>query len=112
LHGEDAQLYRIGRRGDDPQHGLERAITLLGDAASDLRIDLVHLHAREAGAPADGRKGRAIVAVISGLVAIQIAGQTPAIRHGEVLVASSDRVEGWRNIGQTEAALFWIVLPD
>jgi hypothetical protein len=27
-----------------------------------------------------------------------------------VLVAESDRIEGWRNIGQGEAALFWIVV--
>lgn len=112
LRGEDPELYRIGRRDEDPYGSTEPIMNLLGDAGSDLRIDLVHLHAREAGAPTDGRKGRAIIAVLSGLVAIQIAGQTPAIRHGEVLVASSDRVEGWRNIGQTEAALFWIVLPD
>jgi hypothetical protein len=28
-----------------------------------------------------------------------------------VLVADSERVEGWRNLGQTEAVLFWIVIP-
>ncbi len=112
LRGEDPELYRIGRRDEDPYGSSEPITNLLGDAGSDLRIDLVHLHAREAGAPVDGRKGRAIIAVVSGLVAIQIGGQTPAIRRGEVLVASSDRVEGWRNIGQSEATLFWIVLPD
>jgi hypothetical protein len=41
---------------------------------------------------------------------VQVAGQTPAVRHGEVLVADSERVEGWRNLGQTEAVLFWIVV--
>ncbi|MGO9883645.1 MAG: hypothetical protein ACLPV4_11595, partial [Solirubrobacteraceae bacterium] len=40
---------------------------------------------------------------------VQIARGTPAIRAGEVLVADSDRIERWRNIGQTEAVLFWIV---
>ncbi len=109
LHGEDPEVYRIGRRTDDPSRASEQAIPLLGDAASDLRIDLVRLEAREAGGPSEQQTGRGIVAVANGLVQVQIAGGTPAIRAGEVLVADSDRIEGWRNIGQTEAVLFWIV---
>jgi transcriptional regulator with XRE-family HTH domain len=112
LRGEDPELYRIGRRVEDPSAGAEPTINLLGDAASDLRVDLVHVRPRESGAPAPGRKGRAIIAVASGLVQVQIAGQTPAIRHGEVLLAASDRVDGWRNLGQTEATLFWIVIGE
>jgi transcriptional regulator with XRE-family HTH domain len=110
LHGEGPDVYRIGRRTDDPQRGVERAITLLGDAASELRIDLVHLPAREAGGPMDPQRGRGIVAVASGLVQVQIAGQTPTVRSGEVLVADSDRIAGWRNIGQSDATMFWIVV--
>jgi transcriptional regulator with XRE-family HTH domain len=110
LHGEAPEPYLIGRRSDDPQRGFERAITLLGDAASELRIDLVHLDAREAGGPIDQQQGRGIVAVASGLVQVQVAGQTPAVRSGEVLVADSERIAGWRNIGQTDAMLFWIVV--
>jgi transcriptional regulator with XRE-family HTH domain len=109
LRGEDPGAYRVGRRPDDPQHGFEHSLTLLGGPNSDLRIDLVHLGAREAGAPADAQPGTGIVAVASGLVQIEIAGQTPAIRHGEVLVADSEQVEAWRNLGQSEAVLFWIV---
>jgi transcriptional regulator with XRE-family HTH domain len=110
LHGEDPEIYRIGRRTDDPHHALENPITLLGDATSELRIDLARLHAGEAGRPIDPQQGRGIVAVASGLVHVQIGAQTPAVRAGEVLVADSERVEQWRNIGQTEAVLFWIVI--
>jgi hypothetical protein len=46
--------------------------------------------------------------VATGLVQVRVAGQTPAIRHGEVLVAESQRVDGWHNLGQTEAVFFWI----
>jgi len=109
LRGEDPGAYRIGRRSADPQRGFEHTVTLLGDAGSDLRIDLVHLGAREAGTPTDTRAGTGIIAVAGGLVQIQVAGQTPAVRHGEVLVADSALVEGWRNLSQTEAVLFWIV---
>jgi len=111
LHGEDPALYRIGRRTEDPQRGLERTLTLLGSSDSDLRVDLVHLDVREAGAPVDRQKGTGIVAVASGLVHVQIGAQTPAVRFGEVLVADSERVDGWRNLGSTEAVLFWIVVP-
>jgi hypothetical protein len=111
LRGEDPDLYRIGRRTEDPQRGLERTITLLGGADSDLRVDLVHLDVREAGTPLERQKGTGVVAVASGIVHVQVAGQTPAVRFGEVLVADSERVEGWRNLGQTEAVLFWIVIP-
>jgi transcriptional regulator with XRE-family HTH domain len=110
LHGEDPEVYRIGRRTEDPQRGLERMITLLGDIDSALRVDLVHLNAREAARPGDHVQGTGIVAVATGLVQVQIAARTPAVRSGEVLVADSDRVEGWRNIGQGEAVLFWIVV--
>ena len=109
LRGEDPGVYRIGRRTDDPQRGFEHTMTLLGDAGSDLRIDLVHLGPRETGAPAATRAGTGIIAVAGGLVQIRVAGQTPAVRHGEVLVADSELIEGWHNLGQTEAVLFWIV---
>ena len=112
LRGEEPGGYRIGRRTDDPQRGLDHTLTLLDDAA-DLHIDLVHLDAREAGEPdARARAAPAIVAVASGLVQVQIAGQTPALRHGEVLVADSEQIDGWRNLGQAEAVLFWIVFES
>jgi hypothetical protein len=82
---------------------------LLGGPNSDLRIDLIHLGPRESGAPSDSSPGTGIVAVASGLVQVEIAGQTPAIRHGEVVVADSELITAWRNLGQTEAVLFWIV---
>jgi transcriptional regulator with XRE-family HTH domain len=110
LRGEDPEVYRIGRRVEDPQGEPEPTINLLGDAQSDLRADLIHLRPREAGSPSPGRHGRAVVAVASGLVQITVSGQTPAVRHGEVLVADSERVDGWRNLGQGEATLFWIVV--
>jgi quercetin dioxygenase-like cupin family protein len=74
-------------------------------------IELVHLGPRESGAPRQTRSGTGIVAVASGLVQVQVAGQTPAVRHGEVLVADGEQIAGWRNLGQTEAELFWIAYP-
>jgi transcriptional regulator with XRE-family HTH domain len=107
LRGKEPGAYRIGRRTDDPQAGFEHTVSLLrGD---DLRIDLVHLGPRESGAPSPSPPGVGVVAVGSGLVQVQVAGQSPAVRHGEVLVADSEFVAGWRNLGAVEAELFWIV---
>ncbi|MGH2968904.1 MAG: helix-turn-helix domain-containing protein [Solirubrobacteraceae bacterium] len=110
LRGEESG-YRIGRRPDDPRRGIEHTLTLLGEAGSDLRIDLVHLDPRQSGGPvlAPAPAGTGILAVATGLVQVRVAGQTPAVRHGEVLVADSGRIEGWRNLGQTDAVAFWIV---
>ena len=112
LHGKDPDLYRIGRRTDDPQHGPEPTITLLGTAGSDLRVDLIHLAVRETGTPSDHQPGLGIVAVASGLVQLELAGQTPSLRAGEVLVTDCDRLDGWRNLGQTDATLFWIIIAN
>ena len=107
LRGKEPGAYRIGRRTDDPQAAFEHTVSLLhGD---DLRIDLVHLGPRESGAPLERTPGLGVVAVGSGLVQVQVAGQTPAVRHGEVLVADSETIAGWRNLGAAEAELFWIV---
>lgn len=110
LRGEDPDLYKVGRRLEDPQHGRERAITILGSPDSELRVDFIQLAPRETATPSAPQKGSGIVAVASGLVQVQVGGQTPAIRHGEVLVADSERVEQWRNVGHGEASLFWIVI--
>lgn len=112
IHGEYPDVYRIGRRAEDPEHGPEHAATILGAENSDLRIDLVQLAAREEGSPMYRQKGSGIVAVARGLVQVQVAGLTPAVRHGEVLVADTERVERWRNLGQSEALLFWIVISS
>jgi len=112
LRGEDPHLYRIGRRIEDPQHALERSMTLLGGDGSELLIDLVQLAPREAGVPHSKLKGSGIVAVATGFVHVEIGGQTPAVRQGEVLVADSERIDGWRNIGHGEATLFWIVVSQ
>ncbi|WP_053225779.1 helix-turn-helix domain-containing protein [Solirubrobacter soli] len=107
LRGKEPGAYRIGRRTDDPQAGFEHTVSLLhGD---DLWIDLVHLGPRESGTPVASPPGIGVVAVGSGLVQVQVAGQSPAVRHGEVLIADSECVAGWRNLGAVEAELFWIV---
>jgi transcriptional regulator with XRE-family HTH domain len=110
VQGEDPPTYPIGRRVGDPRRGPERAMTLLGGITSDLRIDLVHLGPREAGAPIERQEGEGIVAVSRGPVRVHVGDQTAAIRDGEVLLTECSRVDGWRNLGDRDAALFWTVV--
>lgn len=111
LRGEDTSLYQIGRRTEDPRRGPERTMTLISGVSSGVRVELVHLGPREAGRPVDRQNGQGIVAVASGLVQVRVGGQTPALRHGEVLLADCRRIDGWRNLGEAEGVLFWIVVP-
>jgi transcriptional regulator with XRE-family HTH domain len=101
LHGSERSVYRIGRRSDGP--------TLLD---GDPHVELIQLAPREAGAPGPVRSGQGIIAVASGLVQVTVAGRTPALRHGEVLVTDASQVAAWRNLGQSEALLFWITSPS
>jgi transcriptional regulator with XRE-family HTH domain len=111
LHGEDAGVYRIGRRTDGAERGLDHTLSLLGGTDAEMRVDLVHLDARESAGPPDARSGTGIVAVVGGLVQVKVGDQTPTIRQGEVLVAESHRIDAWRNLGPSEAVMFWIVFP-
>lgn len=112
LRGEETHLYRIGRRPEDPRAGPEHATTLLGAADSELQIDLVRLAPRESGVPLNRRPGTGVIAVAAGLLQVEIGGQTPALRRGEVLVAEADQVARWRNVSLGEALLFWIVFDS
>jgi transcriptional regulator with XRE-family HTH domain len=108
LSGDDPSTYRIGRRVGDPRLAPDPDMTLVD--GPDVVVELVHLAAREAAAPRDRRDGQAIVAVSQGLVQVRVGDQTPAIRDGEVLLADCAAVRDWRNLGDREAVLFWIVV--
>ena len=108
LSGDDPSTYRIGRRVGDPRRAPDQSMTLVD--GSDVVVEVVHLAAREAAAPRERLDGQAIVAVSQGLVQVRVGDQTPAIRDGEVLLADCAVVRDWRNLGDREAVLFWIVV--
>lgn len=112
LRGHDPGTYRIGRRPDGPGQGLDHTLNLLEGAGTVLRADLVHLQPHQAGSPHATRNGTGILAVAGGLLQVDVGHETPAIRHGEILVADSVRVQRWRNLGPGAATAFWIVLAN
>ena len=112
LRGQVAPGYRLGRRHDPSERIEGRALALLDDPAAGIRAHLVRLAPRTAGAPPVPHKGAELVAIASGLVQILLPTGRPVLREGEVLLAERSGISGWRNIGEREASLFWILRDD
>ena len=109
LRGEIAPGYRLARR-DDPRHAeSDRPVPLLDDPHAGLRAYLVRLSPGGAASPDFTHKGVELVTVAAGLVQIQLASGSPVLRQGEALIADKSGVAGWRNLGDREALVFWIL---
>jgi transcriptional regulator with XRE-family HTH domain len=86
-----------------------RGVTpLLDDPASGLRAYLVHLGPGEHGEPPEGHKGPELIVVSSGLVQIDFGTETPVMRAGDAVLATTLAVRGWRNLSAGASRLFWI----
>jgi transcriptional regulator with XRE-family HTH domain len=112
LRGEVVAGYRLGRRHHPRSRRGEaghQPLALLDDPVAGLRAYLVHLPPRQSGSPHVAHKGTELVAVASGLVQVVLANGRPVLRRGEVLLVETTTIERWRNLGATEATLFWIV---
>ena len=112
LRGEVVAGYRLGRR-DHPRtrrtNNGHQPLPLLDDPGAGLRAYLVHLPPRQTGTPHLTHKGTELVAVANGLVQIVLANGRLVLRRGEVLLIDATTIEGWRNLGPSEATLFWIL---
>ena len=112
LRGEVIAGYRLGRR-DHPRtrriNSAHQPLPLLDDPAAGLRAYLVHLPPRQTGTPHLTHKGAELIAVAHGLVQVILTNSRPVLRRGEVLLIDATTIEGWRNLGPSEATLFWIL---
>jgi transcriptional regulator with XRE-family HTH domain len=109
LRGEVAPGYRLARR-DDPRHAeSDRPVPLLDDPRAGLRAYLVRLSPGGTASPDFSHKGVELVTVAAGLVQVQLASGSPVLRQGEALIADTSGVAGWRNLGDREALVFWIL---
>ena len=57
-------------------------------------------------------KGVEMVAVATGLVQVVLATGRPVLRAGETLLAERSGISSWRNVGDREALLFWILRDE
>jgi len=109
LRGEVAPGYRLGRRDDPAAAPTGTPIPLLDDPEAGLRAYLVRLAPGATATPNVDHKGTELVAVIGGLVQVQLTSGRPVLRQGEALLADRSSIRGWRNIAQRPAALFWVI---
>ncbi len=112
LRGDVAPGYRLARR-DDPRHAeSDRPVPLLDDPRAGLRAYLVRLSPGGTATPDFAHKGVELVTVAAGLVQVQLAAGSPVLRQGEALIADRSGVAGWRNLGDREALVFWVLHDD
>jgi transcriptional regulator with XRE-family HTH domain len=109
LSGDDVRGYQLARRHDPSERSASSLLPLLDDVGVGLRVYLARLPPRGAGAPDERHKGVEAVTVAAGLVQIELGDRRAALRAGEALVADGRSITGWRNVGEGEAMLFWIL---
>jgi transcriptional regulator with XRE-family HTH domain len=109
LRGHVSPGYRLGRRDDPTAAPTGTPVPLLDDPEAGLRAYLVRLAPGATATPNIAHKGTELVAVIGGLVQVQLTSGRPVLRQGEALLADRSSIRGWRNIGQRPAALFWVI---
>jgi uncharacterized cupin superfamily protein len=78
-----------------------------GDAG--LRAYLIRLQPGGSASPGFAHKCSELVAVAQGLVQVVLPTGRPVLRSGEALIAEASGIEGWRNLGDGEAVIFWIL---
>lgn len=111
LRGEVVAGYRLARRSRPPVRRVASGepLSLFDDPAAGLRTYVVHLAPRQSGAPHMAHKGTELVAVANGLVQVVLATGRPVLRRGEAVLVEAAAIERWRNLGPSEALLFWIL---
>ena len=95
-----------------PRTSGEPNTALLDDPKAGLRAYLVRLGPGEAGTPDRVHKGPELVLVASGLVQLSVGSDTPVMRAGDALLATTLAVSGWRNLMNGPALLFWVLRDE
>lgn len=112
LRGDVTPGYRLARRHDPRRRSESKPLPLLDDTRAGIRAYLVTLPPRGQAVPHVAHKGVELVAVMTGLVQVSLDAGKPVLRRGETLLAHRAAVLGWRNLGETEATLFWILRDE
>jgi transcriptional regulator with XRE-family HTH domain len=109
LGGEVRPDYRIGRRRSFGSVPAGAILPLLDDAEAGMRAYLVSMpRSVTVGAPFS-HKGPELVGVVTGLVQVLLGPSGPVLRRGETLLASRRGINGWRNVGDSEAQCLWVL---
>lgn len=106
VEGRTPPGYRLARFRDDQPDA--HVAGLLTDAAVGLRCYRVALAAGEAGVPPAQHAGVELVLVADGLVRVDVGDDTPVLRAGDCLLASTWSIQGWSNLRPEPAILYWV----
>jgi transcriptional regulator with XRE-family HTH domain len=109
LGGEVTPDYRIGRLHNLADTPMGSVLPLLDDAEAGLRAYLVSLPRSATVEAPFPHKGTELVGVVNGLVQILLSSGRPVLRRGETLLASRRGIDGWRNVGDTDAQCIWVL---
>jgi transcriptional regulator with XRE-family HTH domain len=112
LRGDVNPGYRLARRHDPRRRADGRPLALIDDRRAGLRAYLLTLAPRGHATPHLTHKGVELVAVVSGLVQVLLDSGRPVLRRGETLLAERSAVLGWRNLGEGDAMLYWILRDE
>ncbi len=107
LGGQAPPGYVIARR--DRGTTRDGITPLLDDPHAGLRAYLVELNAGARGEPPAVHKGAELVVVAAGLVQLDLGSETPVVRAGDAIMATTVGVRAWQNLLAKPARLFWIV---
>ena len=112
LRGEATPGYRLGRRDEPRERGGGRLWPLLDDPRAGLRAYVARLAPGESTTAGFAHKDIELVAVGDGLVQVELETGRPVLRGGEALLAEASGVTGWRNLGDREAVVFWVLRDE
>jgi transcriptional regulator with XRE-family HTH domain len=108
LLGAPAQAgHVIARRDRGPTRG--GVTPLLDDPDGGLRAYLVQLDPGERSEPPAVHKGSELIVVAAGLIQVDLGDETPVLRAGDAVRATTAEVRRWRNLLASPARFFWIL---
>ena len=108
LRGEIALGYRLAR-SPGWGHRTKQMFPLLDDPHVGLRAQHSHLSPGQSARVDTPHDGVELVAVARGLVQVILPTGRPVLRQGEALLVEESGVNGWRNVGEEDALIFWIL---
>jgi transcriptional regulator with XRE-family HTH domain len=109
LGGEVTPDYRIGRRHTPGNAPAGSVLPLLDDAEAGMRAYLVAVPRSATVEAPFTHKGPELVGVVSGLVQVMLGSGRPVLRRGETLLATRRGIDGWRNVGDSDAHCLWVL---
>lgn len=113
--GQGTSGHRVARRGaneppDEAAAGMSRWRLAEHPQVADIWRVRIAPHATGRGAPFAVKSPEA-VCVLSGVVALELDGQSVTLHEGDTVTITTSVATGWTNPGDEPADLIWMILP-